>query len=168
MPVDFMINIQGVNGNVVPSDQEPMKYIKIDDSILDWEGIIDASTRLDDYNIDRLSAIVTDQLPNLQSIPNVRFITGDSQVRLSAKHCNFDGDDCWYVRSYATIESISANTGYTTGGQTLRIRGWGFNVGEVSVTIAGEPCTVQSVNMKEIVCVTSSIASAPAFAYRAE
>lgn len=49
MPVDFMVNVMGVTGNVIPSDQEPMQYIKIDGSILDWEGIIDADTRLGDY-----------------------------------------------------------------------------------------------------------------------
>ena len=63
MPVDFMVNQMGCNDEV-PDDQDPMKYIKIDETILNWEGIIDSETRINSYDIDRLSAIVTDQLPN--------------------------------------------------------------------------------------------------------
>lgn len=61
----------------------------------------------------------------------------------STKHCNFAGDDCWTVRTHPKIESISSNTGLTTGGQILTINGKGLNGTDVEVVIDGIPCEIQ-------------------------
>ena len=78
-------------------------------------------------------------------------------MRESAKHCNFAGDDCWYVKTHPKIDTISAVDGYKTGGQTMTIAGWGLKgttLDDVSVTIDGVLCKVTSSTQEEITCVT--------------
>ena len=94
----------------------PFEELSIDGSLNNWEGIIDGSTRLDSYRVDSMSVISGDQRPNKNSVPRARFISGDSLIRNSARHCNFAGDDCWNVRTHARIDSVSANEGSTQGG----------------------------------------------------
>lgn len=86
-----------------------MEELSFDNVLNIWEETIDADTKLDKWRVDNLRAIVGDQKPNRQSVPRARFITGDSEIRKSAQHCNFAGDDCWTVRTHAKIDSISAN-----------------------------------------------------------
>ena len=75
----------------------------------------------------------------------MRFRVGNAYVRESAKHCNFAGDDCWFVRTHPKIDSISKTDGYVTGGQAMTINGWGLKgdtLNDVTVTVDGVPCTV--------------------------
>ena len=91
------------------------------------------------------------------SKPDIRFRVGDSVLRDSAKHCTFAGDDCWYVRTHPTIKSISEHSGYTTGGQELKITGSlikGETFDDVEVLIDGTPCYVTENNQDEIHCTT--------------
>jgi hypothetical protein len=91
----------------------------------------------------------------------VRFRVGNAYLRQSAKHCNFDGDDCWFVKTHPKIDSISSTDGYTTGGQTLTISGWGLkgkSINDVKISVDGVPCTVMSHEQDEIVCVTNAAA----------
>jgi len=116
--IDWYINSQAVHWyGTTPDGRMPMEELSIDGYLNDWEETIEAEDRLDGYLIDRLSAVNTDQKPNRQSVPRARFITGDSYIRDSARHCNFAGDDCWNVRSHAVVEEVSANEGSVEGGQ---------------------------------------------------
>ncbi|XP_051729222.1 fibrocystin-L-like [Ctenopharyngodon idella] len=56
------------------------------------------------------------------------------------------------------ITSVTPRRGGTAGGTRLTITGSGFssNVSEVTVTIAGSVCDVQSANESQIICVTNS------------
>ncbi|XP_043073568.1 PKHD1 like 1, tandem duplicate 1 [Puntigrus tetrazona] len=56
------------------------------------------------------------------------------------------------------ITSVTPRRGGTAGGTTLTITGSGFssNVNEVSVTIAGSVCDVQSASESQIICVTNA------------
>lgn len=115
--IDWWVNIQDVHSSsVTPKGRMPFEELSIDGSLNNWEGIIDGSTRLDSYQIDSMSVISGDQRPNKNSVPRARFISGDSLIRNSARHCNFAGDDCWNVRTHARIDSVSANEGSTQGG----------------------------------------------------
>jgi hypothetical protein len=52
--------------------------------------------------------------------PRILFWNGLADLTYASKHhCNFKGDDCWTVRVHPRISKVSANTGYTTGGQRL-------------------------------------------------
>ena len=92
-------------------------------------------------------------------MPRARFITGDSAIRDSARHCNFAGNDCWTVRTHAVIEEVSANSGNTAGGQQLTLKGWGLDR-DVTVSVAGVPCEIVSSSMEELMCVTGATATA--------
>jgi hypothetical protein len=73
--------------------------------------------------------------------------------------CNFAGDDCWKVRVHPKIDSISHNTGYTTGGQLLKIQGYGLNGTDVSVLVDGVECDVKETSLNSISCVTRATES---------
>ena len=59
------------------------------------------------------------------------------------------------------IESVSAASGYTTGGQELTITGWGLKgatLDDVEVLVDGVACDVKSSSLGSITCVTGSAA----------
>ena len=63
------------------------------------------------------------------------------------------------MKTHPKIESISASTGYTTGGQTLEINGWGLKgttLADVSVTVDGVACTVTNSTLDKITCTTGA------------
>ena len=114
--INIMVNSMKVHDkSVTPLDHDPVVHIKMSGTRTDSEGYLDQSVRLGQWAIDGLLTRNGDQLPGKQ-IPEVRFRTGNAYLRPSAKHCNFAGDDCWYVKTHPKIDSISSDTGYLTGG----------------------------------------------------
>ena len=89
-----------------------------EDSDLEWQNFATPFTvRLGD-----------DIKPSKSENPIARFRVGHSVIRQgSAYHCNFAGDDCWYVRVLPRINGVSASFGSTAGGQELIITGFGLN-----------------------------------------
>jgi hypothetical protein len=99
-----------------------------------------------------------DQHPG-NHIPEIRFRVGNAYLRESAKHCNFTGNDCWYVKTHPKIDAISHTAGYNTGGQELTITGWGLKgatLADTKVTVDGVACTVTSATMEKVKCVTGA------------
>ena len=89
----------------------------------------------------------------------MRFRVGNAHLRETAKHCNFAGDDCWYIKTHPMIQSVSASDGFVTGGQTITIEGWGLkgnSVDDVEVMIDGVPCKVESHTLERIQCITGA------------
>jgi hypothetical protein len=84
----------------------------------------------------------------------------------STSHCNFDGDDCWTVRTHPKIESVSAPSGYTTGGQEFTISGHGLNGTDVSVLVDGVACEVTEALSGAIQCVTGAKDTVSALGYQ--
>ena len=109
-PIDWRVNPMAVHEDwVTPEGRLPMEELSIDGNLNNWADTISTGTRIDDYHNGKLRAYVGDQPPNKYSTPRARFITGDSFIRATARHCNFAGDDCWNVRTHAKIDSISAS-----------------------------------------------------------
>ncbi|KAI4871505.1 hypothetical protein NFI96_027165, partial [Prochilodus magdalenae] len=54
------------------------------------------------------------------------------------------------------IADVSPRRGGTAGGTVLTITGSGFSGGNITVTIAGSVCDVQSVNETQVICVTNA------------
>lgn len=112
----ILINPQAANDeDTIPSTYDPVVHIKLGGTRTDSEGLIDFETRLSNYKVGTLKTKAGDQLPG-NHVPEVRFRVGNAFLRESAKHCNFAGDDCWYVKTHPKIDSISAVDGYKTGG----------------------------------------------------
>jgi hypothetical protein len=78
----------------------------------------------------------------------------------TAKHCNFEGTDCWNVRVHPVIDKINASSGSVLGGQELKIKGYGLN-GDAEVLVDGVSCDVRSSTEDEIICSTGEKKSGP-------
>lgn len=114
--LNFRLNPMAANYDwVMKGDAEPVDFIKLSGTRTDSEGLYISGDRLSGYTVSNLKSRSGDQAPG-DSIPEVRFRVGNAHLRESAKHCNFAGDECWYVRTHPKIEDVSATTGYTTGG----------------------------------------------------
>ena len=117
MRVDWWFEIMDVHdSSITPSDFFPMQELSIDRMNTNWEGMVSHQTRLNRYTLGKLSAVVGNQKANKNSDVVARFRSGNAYKRSTAQHCNFAGDDCWYVRSHPKIDSISTTSGSTEGG----------------------------------------------------
>lgn len=160
MRVDWWFDIMDVHDDAItPDDFFPMQELSIDRFNTHWEGMVDHQTRLSKYTLGKLSSIVGNQKANKNSGVVARFRSGHAYKRSTAQHCNFAGDDCWYVRSHPKIESISATSGSTEGGQTLTINGVSLGGLSPSVSVDGVDCVVTSQSSTEVSCETGYQAS---------
>jgi len=140
----------------VHAEADPVDFIKFSGTRTDFEEFFDSTRRLASNRIDTLFTRSGDQAPG-KSEPEVRFRVGNAHLRESSKHCNFNGTDCWYIKTHPKIDSVSAASGFLTGGQEMTIKGWGLrgtSLADVNVTIDGVACKVTSFQMEEIKCVT--------------
>ena len=153
------MNPQASNYNrVMRDDADPVDWIKFGGTRNNFEGLFDSEWRMSGYRVSALPTYSGDQHPG-NSVPEIRFRVGNAYLRESAKHCNFAGDDCWYVKTHPKIDSISKTTGFNTGGQELTITGWGLKgatLADTQVTVDGIACTVTSVTMEKVKCVTGT------------
>ena len=77
-------------------------------------------------------------------------------------HCSFDNSTCYQVKTVPVIFESSANAGYRTGGQNLTLTGHGLNVGNVTATVGGVPCTVTAQSNTAISCFVGETTNASA------
>lgn len=109
-----------------------------------------------------MSAIATrvgDNRPTKSAEPDINYsLVGRSFIRETARHCNFKGDDCWKVRVHPRIDSISAASGYLSGGQALEIKGFGLSGKDISVKVDGVGCLVNPALSSDtsIICETGA------------
>ena len=143
----------GNNGRT--QNRRPVEDIKIGSFNTDMD-LITASTRNKwaEYGTAFTVTVGAETLPSRSETPVARYRTGNSVIRESALHCNFAGDDCWYVRVLPRIDEISPAFGSLAGGQELTISGWGITGQVVEVEVDGVPCTVQSSSATQIKCIT--------------
>lgn len=157
--LSVLVNPQAANeASTISADYDPVTHIKLSGVRTDYEGYIDYQTRLSSYTVGALKTRSGNQHIGNQ-VPEVRFRVGDAYLRESAKHCNFAGTDCWYVKTHPMISKVSAADGYTTGGQTLTIDGWGLKgdaLANVTVTVDGVDCKVTESTLEQIKCVTGA------------
>ena len=70
--------------------------------------------------------------------------------------CSFDNQTCYKAKVVPVITSISASTGYTSGGQILTVQGYGFNTNNISVTIDGILCVIKTYQLMQFTCETGA------------
>jgi hypothetical protein len=122
---DFMINPMATK-YALNDDMEPFEDIKVGGTLVDWEGTIDSSYRTPDWRVSKYPVYIGDNKPSKAQNAVVRMRGGYAMNRPTATHCTWDGTECWTVRTHPKIDSVSASTGYTTGGQEITITGQGL------------------------------------------
>ena len=69
--------------------------------------------------------------------------TGNSVTQATTiKTCTYANTDCYEAKTVPVIFDISESTGYTTGGQNITVKGFGFNHAKIDVKIDGTACIV--------------------------
>ena len=123
----------------------PFINAKIGGAALDFEFMVDFDDSYSGYHRNRVRGQVGElpagELYNISMLWEV----GNSFVQpVEALHCTYDNNTCYQARSVPVIFDVSSNTGYTTGGQNLTVRGHGFNSENITATLDGVPCEVTS------------------------
>ena len=67
-------------------------------------------------------------------------------------HCSYDNQTCYQARTIPVVFDITSNQTYTTGGQNLTVKGFGFNSPNITATIGGNPCDVTSYGKYSFSC----------------
>lgn len=118
MSVNFVMNPNLCHHSAhLPADWDPFYYLKIGDTLTDWEGLVDSSTRLKDWVTSSITTVVGKNKPAKSVNPDVSFSRfGRVNLKESSVHCSFDGTECWRIRVHPKIDNISAATGYLQGG----------------------------------------------------
>ena len=140
--------------SITPASYFPVEQLQIGGSNSGWEGLVDYRTRLSKFVLGHIPAYVGEPKPTKSADMVNRFRSGHAYKRTTAYHCNFAGDDCWYVRVHPKIDTISATSGYTTGFQNLTITGMGLNGTAVSVTVDDIACDIQTQTSEKLICLT--------------
>lgn len=70
--------------------------------------------------------------------------------------CDYANTTCYKVKAVPVINSIDSTSGYTTGGQLVTVRGYGFNSENITTLIDGVPCTLISSSQEAFTCRTGS------------
>jgi len=154
---NFMINPVATK-YALNDDMEPIQSIKIDGTNVDWEGLMDNSYRTPDWTVDDYPAYIGDQKASKDSKVVVKMRGGNAMNLGTSTHCTWDSTECWTLRTHPKIDSISADTGYTTGGQEMTLTGTGLSGTTAEVMVDGVACVVTSNTETEIKCVTGEAA----------
>lgn len=82
------------------------------------------------------------------------------------RHCSFSGEDCYTVRVHPRIKTVSYNSGYTAGGQNIRLTGLSFNGTNVEVKVGGVDCEVTANDTDYIECTTGAASEISSIGYQ--
>lgn len=138
----------------LPEGDPQVREMRIGGYLVDGSELNDDDERLPTFSHGTLSGVVGEQFPSKDAPASVLFRVGHSIPLSTMNHCNFAGDECWQMRTHPKIESVSAATGYTNGGQDLTISGHGFNGTDVTITVDGVECALKSQTADSLKCVT--------------
>jgi len=139
----FHMNARGAHTTTVtPEDEAPYRSLHMGSFLLDTEDIIEDTDRLEEWAHDTQYTVMTDGTATNSTEPKILFYNGLAMLMRGMTHCNFVGDDCWTVRVHPRIKSVSYNSGYTSGGQYIRIDGVSFNGTNLDISVDGVNCAV--------------------------
>lgn len=125
MTVNMVMNPN--NCGSIPSYSDPFYYLKIGDTLTDWELNVNQTFRMPAWERTAIATVIGPNMPAKSQDPDASFTKfGRARLADTATHCSFDGAECWRVRVHPRIDKISAHAGYTEGGQNLIIEGWGL------------------------------------------
>jgi len=126
---------------------------KIGGALMDFESTITHETSYSHYYRNHIKGRVGDQNPNEDHSVSMLWETGNTQLQpAEALHCNVAEDKCYKAKTVPVIHDMSSHEGYITGGQSISVKGHGFNSGEIDAKLDGVDCVVTSKTDKEFTC----------------
>jgi hypothetical protein len=146
----------------LPMDELHFINYKIGGSLMDFEGFIDNKEPYSKYNRNHIAGKVGDQLPNANHDMNMLWEVGNANIQpIESVTCSFDNSTCYQAKTVPVIFSQDHNSGFTTGGQVITVKGHGFTGGNITAEVDGVPCEVDldSVKVGEFDCRVASKAA---------
>jgi hypothetical protein len=71
---------------------------------------------------------------------------------VTMRNCDYAGTTCYTAKTVPAIYSIDQTEGYLTGGQVIKVKGFGFGSGTIRPTIEGVECKVLTQSADEFTC----------------
>jgi hypothetical protein len=82
-------------------------------------------------------------MPTPEATVNMKFRVGNTlNYEKTALRCDYTNTTCYRAKVLPVINSVDASQGYTTGGQILTVKGFGFNNGTINAKVDGVQCKV--------------------------
>ena len=146
-----------LNRNLNNDDgDKPFISMRVDGVLVDFEGFVDAGTRLYSWADNKIRGKATeDQAIGTNQEVNFLWETGVAAKRnFTMNRCSFEGDECYEVKTVPVINNMSANTSFLSGGLELTVYGNGFQDGYINATADGVPCHVTYQEQSYFTCET--------------
>lgn len=89
--------------------------MRLDGYGVDFEDFLLEDVVLPSYT-SQVRGIMGAITPSASAEVKFKFRVGNAQHANSLKRCDYSGVNCYKAKAVGTIESISASSGYTTGG----------------------------------------------------
>jgi hypothetical protein len=116
---EVWFNPKSIQGLIKDLQDDEMYFIntKIAGNQIDFEFHVDSDTTFGQWQSNRVTGQVGDQLPEASQNLTMLWETGyaDNQETENL-HCSFDNSTCYQVKTVPVIFETSANSGYRTGG----------------------------------------------------
>lgn len=133
----------------------PFQDARIDGFTVDFEGFVNENTVLVANSRQQIRGKVGKVDPSSSATINMKFKVGNTlsneQTMLT---CDYSNTTCYKAKVLPSVSSIDVSSGYATGGQTIRIKGYGFHKGQVDVKVDGVPCEILGKEAESLTCVT--------------
>jgi hypothetical protein len=125
------------------------------------DAFVNEGTSFSAWTTNQVRGVVGKVTANPSSSLLFQVAAGNAYIdEVTSVTCDITGVTCYKAKSIPVITSVSANTGFTTGGQLLTLTGYGFNSTTAAVTVDGVTCAVKSFSATSLTCQTGSKGSA--------
>ena len=147
-PMNTMTLIKDLDG-----DELPFINAKIGGNLIDFEDQVTADTTFANWNLCTARGQIGEGTISGNQNITMMWETGTAAIaKEESMMCDFNNTNCYQANSLPVIFEISENVGYTTGGQNITVKGYGFDAGKVNAVIDGKNCTVTSSSRYEFDC----------------
>jgi len=145
----------------VASDDLPFVQAKIGLANINFEDYVRSDQGFRGWYNNPVRGIVGDQKISKNLDVKMLWETGYAiHDPVSMKSCNYDASECYTAKTVPAIYSIDQKESYTTGGQVITVKGFGFGRGTIKPTIDGVDCTVLSQSSDAFTCRAGTKAAA--------
>lgn len=132
-PISFMIDPRSAqNRRSTTLPEFPFTEVRINGYGVNFEGFLEEDTVLSGYSKNQVRGVMGAITPNKSAEVNFRFRVGYAlHQEATMIRCDYTNTTCYKAKAVARIDSISKQSGYTSGGQLVTVKGYGFNLGNI-------------------------------------